>query len=459
MTGDRRPRSIADGWPHHATLFESFPDPLLAYSRERESDKKGETESDERDESGSDESRVDSDTKESSLVVRRINPAFAATFDVGIDAITSTPLDKLVLAGRVIPGPDGDDAAASTDTSDPNVDGADTGSADPVDTDAEDAAESIGEAAGSASSADFDATDPPVTTTADSILDRLHADTGTGTRFKHGAGGERRHFRVRAVATGAADEQGYLLFTDVTGLERRRRNLAETVARLERIGSVARHDLRNPLEVAKIRLEAARDTGEDVHFQKIAGALDRIEHIVQDVLAVGSGDIDPTGAIALADVAAAAWETVDTADATLVASTELPTVRGDPDRLRQLFENLFRNAVEHGGRDVTVTVDPLPGGFVVADDGPGVPEEVRERAFEAGYSTAPDNSGLGLSIVKQIAREHGWHVSLVSGQEPYADTGTRFEFTGVERVKPGDDKSESDGSGGSVGPGASNGSN
>ena len=81
-------------------------------------------------------------------------------------------------------------------------------------------------------------------------------------------------------------------------------------------------------------------------------------------------------------------------------------------------------------------MEPLADGFAVVDDGPGVPEEARERAFEVGYSTAPDNSGLGLSIVKRVAEEHGWEVALAGDPRTPsdADAGARFEFTGVDRL-------------------------
>lgn len=437
MRGPARP--LADGGAPPTSLFESFPDPMLTYASRDRTDGTD----------GPDESAGGTAASGRTLVVGRVNAAFEATFDVAGGEVAGTPLDELVLAGSALPGRVPADAAAGTRDPDPDSDPDGDAATDASATDTGDAgtaerAENVGEADGP------DAADPEPAPTAGSVLDRAR-ESGTAVRLEHGVEGRTRHFRVRAVPAGAgapADGRGVLLFTDVTDLERDRRDLAETVARLERISSVASHDLRNPLEVARIRLEAARDTGEAVHFEKVTGALDRIEHIARDVLGTGSGGVDPTDAVALEAAAEAAWETVDTAGATLVTAPELPTVRADADRLRGLFENLLRNAIEHGGRDVTVTVEPLPDGFAVADDGPGLPEAVRERAFEAGYSTASGNTGLGLSIVRRIARGHGWRVAIVPGRTGTdADVGARFEFTGVERVGGGDDASAPDGSG------------
>jgi len=437
MRGPARP--LADGGAPPTSLFEPFPDPMLAYASRDRTDGTD----------GTDESDGGTAASGRTLVVGRVNAAFEATFDVAGGEVAGTPLGELVLAGSALPERVPADAAAGTRDPDPDSDPDGDAATDASATDTGDAGtaerpENVGEADGP------DAADPEPAPTAGSVLDRARG-SGTAVRLEHGVEGRTRHFRVRAFhaeADATADGRGVLLFTDVTDLERDRRDLAETVARLERISSVASHDLRNPLEVARIRLEAARDTGEAVHFEKVSGALDRIEHIARDVLGTGSGGVDPTDAVALEAAAEAAWETVDTADATLVTAPELPTVRADADRLRGLFENLLRNAIEHGGRDVTVTVEPLPDGFAVADDGPGLPEAVRERAFEAGYSTASGNTGLGLSIVRRIARGHGWRVAIATeGDVADADVGARFEFTGVERVGGGDDASAPDGSG------------
>ncbi|WP_239640455.1 sensor histidine kinase [Halogeometricum pallidum] len=90
------------------------------------------------------------------------------------------------------------------------------------------------------------------------------------------------------------------------------------------------------------------------------------------------------------------------------------------------MENLFDNAVRHGGERVTVTVDRLSDGFSVEDDGPGIPAEERDDVFEYGYSTADDGTGFGLNIVAEIADAHDWDVAVSEG-----DGGARFEVTGV----------------------------
>ena len=123
------------------------------------------------------------------------------------------------------------------------------------------------------------------------------------------------------------------------------------------------------------------------------------------------------------------WAFTATEGATLAVDTDM-LVSGDRSRLQQLFENLLRNATEHGGPDVTVRVGELDGGsgLYVEDDGPGIAAEDRERIFEEGYSTGESGTGFGLTIVKQIADAHGWEVHVTES----ADGGARFELSGVD---------------------------
>ena len=133
---------------------------------------------------------------------------------------------------------------------------------------------------------------------------------------------------------------------------------------------------------------------------------------------------DGTEPIGLTDVVGKCWAKVDTEDATIEIVDEV-TFQGDADRLRHVFENLFRNAVEHGGPDVTVRVGRYDDrGVYVEDDGPGIPADEREDVLEPGHSSARGGTGFGLTIVKRIVEAHGWELSVTEG----TDGGARFEF-------------------------------
>ncbi|NHN41475.1 PAS domain S-box protein [Halorubellus sp. JP-L1] len=222
---------------------------------------------------------------------------------------------------------------------------------------------------------------------------------------------------------------------DVTERKRHERQLERTNERLEQFASVVSHDLKNPLAVAEGNLEMARETGDDEHLESASEALDRMSTLVTDVLALareGSTVVDPDG-VFLSSVASAAWTVVDTGDASFVLDDDAH-VRADENRLKRLLENCFRNAVEHGTADgsVTVTVGALEDetGFYVADDGPGIPEGEREAVFESGVTNSPDGTGFGLAIVAEIADAHEWRVGATESE----DGGARIEVADVEPV-------------------------
>lgn len=72
-----------------------------------------------------------------------------------------------------------------------------------------------------------------------------------------------------------------------------------------------------------------------------------------------------------------------------------------------------------------------PGGFYVADVGPGISADERETVFESGYTTKAPGTGFGLTIVVEIAEVHEWEVAATES----ADGGARFEVTGLDRVQ------------------------
>lgn len=221
------------------------------------------------------------------------------------------------------------------------------------------------------------------------------------------------------------------ILRDITTQRRRREELAEKNERLEHFISAAAHDLRTPLMTAQTAASMAHQTDDSEFFDQVDEAHDRLERILDELLTVAreGQDTAVTEAVALTEAGRTAWESVET-DAADLTVRDSATLAASPSRFRRLLENLFQNAVAHGGETVAVTLGTLDddAGFYIADDGPGVPAEGREDVFDPGYTTADDGTGFGLSIVTRIADAHGWEVVVTES----ADGGARFEVTNVE---------------------------
>ncbi|RAW45745.1 hypothetical protein DQW50_07550 [Halorubrum sp. 48-1-W] len=246
------------------------------------------------------------------------------------------------------------------------------------------------------------------------------------------ASGERRTFLLVATHLSAdGHDEALGAYLDITDRKRAEDRLRRKNRQLEEFAEVVSHDLRNPLNTAIGHLDLIEPAREDdTHREAVANAHARMEDLIENILSLAKQGqlIDERESIDLDAFVSDCWDTVVTREAEL--RTEVSgDVCADPTRLRQLFGNLFRNSVEHGGTDVTVTVGDLPDGFYVADDGPGIPEADRDDVFESGHTTADTGTGFGLAIVREIVEAHGWDVAVAD-----ADSGgARFEFTGLDR--------------------------
>lgn len=227
------------------------------------------------------------------------------------------------------------------------------------------------------------------------------------------------------IVSGFSEETERIgVFRDITDLKKRERWLQRQNERLKEFAGTVAHDLRNPLNIAQGHLPLARDTGGGKHFEAIEQAQARMEQLVDEILELaqqGQTVLEPE-AVSLEQVAESSWSHVDTEAVSLVVEADCP-VMADEGRLCELFENLFRNAVEHGGEEVRVGPMDSTGGFYVEDTGPGIPAADRDQVFEVGYTSTADGIGFGLSIVRQIADGHGWDVTITDSDEG----GARFE--------------------------------
>jgi PAS domain S-box-containing protein len=225
-------------------------------------------------------------------------------------------------------------------------------------------------------------------------------------------------------------------------LRESRQHVQRQKERLGQFASVVSHDLRNPLNAAQLRLDLLRRHGADEHIEGVAESLDRMETMIADILTLSRAGtvVDETQSVSLASVAAESWETARTGDAELeVVVEDSTTVAADPGRLRRVFENLFRNAVDHNDTPLTVNVGLVdafagtadgghPSGFFIEDDGDGILEDDHEEIFSHGYTTSDEGTGFGLSIVRDVVDAHDWSITVTESDEG----GARFEITGVE---------------------------
>jgi PAS domain S-box-containing protein len=248
--------------------------------------------------------------------------------------------------------------------------------------------------------------------------------------------GDHGVFQAVAAGRGAFEREDLelaelLISHAASALDRldRERELRRHNDRLEEFASFVSHDLRNPLTVAEGELERAREDVDSTHLVEVARAHERMEALIDDLLTIAREGDEATdvGPVDLEGTVVDCWQNVATNEATLRVESDA-TIVADERRLQQLLENLVRNAVEHGGSNVTVTVGDLENGFFLEDDGAGIPSEDRDRVFETGFSTSETGSGLGLTIVSEVVEAHDWTIDL--GESDLG--GARFEITGVE---------------------------
>lgn len=222
-----------------------------------------------------------------------------------------------------------------------------------------------------------------------------------------------------------------VVLRDMTDQKERQQKLERQNKRLDKFASLVSHDLRNPLNVASLRLQLAREESDSTHLADVADALTRMEDLITNLLTIAHEGtlVQETELVELSEIATGCTGAIRSDEATLEIEAE-QSFYANPSRLKQLLENLIRNAVEHGGDDVTITLGDHPEGFYLADDGPGIPGDERAEVFNSGYSTADDGTGFGLDIVQEIAKAHGWEVQITAS----SSGGARFEITGVERA-------------------------
>jgi signal transduction histidine kinase len=231
---------------------------------------------------------------------------------------------------------------------------------------------------------------------------------------------------VQPLTVGQSTVGRAVVLTDVTDIERQRRQVQRQETQLDSFEEAITHELRNTINVVQGNIELVGmelDDKSDVEdrIRTASKAADRMGTIVSDlvILARLGRTTEEIECVDVAEVARRAFSAVAGADHTLTAA-EVGTVEADGRRTEQLFESLFEFAVRNGATEIDLARSD--GRLVVTDNGrPLSPDDV-ERAFSYGQAVPDAESGMLLPVVRTLAAAQGWGIDTDRTYE----AGVRF---------------------------------
>jgi signal transduction histidine kinase len=191
--------------------------------------------------------------------------------------------------------------------------------------------------------------------------------------------------------------------------------------RLRAFREVARrvaHEIKNPLTSMRIAVDQLRRTDgmtesrKETAMEVMAAETDRLERLAKEFADFGRLPEGPPSEVDLVELLEELGRTSvpDGVAVRLTANGGPRTIVGHYEPLRRAFANLYRNASEAmhgmGALDVTVTGDGAGLAVTIADHGPGIPADLRQRIFEPYFTTKGDGTGLGLALVRMTLEAH-----------------------------------------------------
>ncbi|MEF8856192.1 MAG: histidine kinase N-terminal 7TM domain-containing protein [Haloplanus sp.] len=231
--------------------------------------------------------------------------------------------------------------------------------------------------------------------------------------------GGQRHYVVseNTFEIGQGSLGRIVVFTDVTQLERQRRELERHNRQLENLSAGMRHELRNAVTIirgnvrwAMEQLESGDVEGARTALRKATDTTDRTTSLMNDfaTLAQYGRTVTDAEAVGVRETAEAAWP--DDADATL-AVEGTGTVEADPARFERLFTRAFEFLLDDGAS--TVVVECRDDGVTITGDGTP-PQGDPERYFDYADAVSNTTIGTALPMVRTLAQVHGWQVTIDS---------------------------------------------
>ena len=239
--------------------------------------------------------------------------------------------------------------------------------------------------------------------------------------------------RVSISVRSLGSEPGQIVLLKDVSETRALQEMVSRQQRLSAMGEVAAslaHQIRTPLASALLYISNLNRPNLDANgrarfSERIRDRLRHMERMVNDMLVFARGGSTDSEEIALDGLLGELVQTLEPQLAEVSGGLEVDqrvagmTLHGNREALLGALINLGANAIQAVGDGVRLSVDVRRdgAGFVairVADNGPGIGEDIRESVFEPFFTTRPDGTGLGLAVVRNVVEAHHGRIELES---------------------------------------------
>ncbi|MHA2368243.1 MAG: PAS domain S-box protein [Candidatus Hodarchaeales archaeon] len=231
--------------------------------------------------------------------------------------------------------------------------------------------------------------------------------------------GELRRYECRMAPSGK--DEVLVIVRDITERKQAEEQLKRQKKELSEFVHTIAHDLQNFLIAIKGYADLLHSAHDKTSAEKIGQlTLDMNKLLTRSVALADAGlIIEKTGEENLTQLVSRVAEVTIPSNISYSIGS-LPTVACDLEKVSQIFQNLFENAVAHGKPDkieVQQTVSDVGVNILVANNGAPIPPEIKPNIFNRGFSTKRGGTGLGLAIVEKLCHAHRWEIHLEDSSE------------------------------------------
>lgn len=219
-------------------------------------------------------------------------------------------------------------------------------------------------------------------------------------------------------------DKGYIegVMANITQQKKAVEMLEKQSAELSDFAHSMSHDLKNIFHNMQGFIELAEDEKNLKHLSRIQGLIHESTELLEHSVALADAGliVEENLTDVNLDKLVSSVASSSIPDAITYSQDMLPTVKADLTKITQVFRNLFDNAVRHGQpNEITVRLAEYEGKYhiTISNDGLEIPEKIRSRLFQRGFSTSKTGKGFGLAIAKRIVEAHDWSISLLEGKD------------------------------------------